>query len=216
MGWRIAGRTTFCLEGAVLVAGAAVQWLRDGLGLFENAAEVEALAETVPDSGGVTFVPAFVGLGAPYWRPDARGTIAGITRGTTRGHIARAALEAIAHRTRDVVEAMNADARAAGLPPLTVLNADGGASRNDLLMQTQADLLGVPVRRAAVTETTAFGAARLAGIGAGVWPDEVAAAAFDREFTPAIPRKDADRRHSRWQRAVLDCLPDDPTASATP
>ena len=213
VGWRIAGRTTYCLEGAVLVAGAAVQWLRDGLGLFENAAEVEALAETVPDAGGVTFVPAFVGLGAPYWRPDARGTIAGITRGTTRGHIARAALEAIAHRTRDVAEAMNADLSSlrergtAALPALTVLNADGGASRNDLLMQTQADLLGVPVRRAAVTETTAFGAARLAGIGAGVWPDGVAAAAVDREFTPAIDRPTADERQAAWDRAVRGCLP---------
>ncbi|QDT17023.1 glycerol kinase GlpK [Alienimonas californiensis] len=212
VGWRIGGRTTFCLEGAVLVAGAAVQWLRDGLGLFENAAEVEALAETVPDAGGVTFVPAFVGLGAPYWRPDARGTIAGITRGTTRGHIARAALEAIAHRTRDVVEAMNADLSemgkdGAGLPPLTRLNADGGASRNDLLMQTQADLLGVPVRRTAVAEITAFGAARLAGLGTGVWPEEPPTALCDRDFLPRIDPAEADRRHAAWGRAVRGCLP---------
>ena len=213
VGWRIGGTTTYCLEGAVLVAGAAVQWLRDGLGLFENAAEVEALARTVPDAGGVTFVPAFVGLGAPYWRPDARGTIAGITRGTTRGHIARAALEAIAHRTRDVVEAMNADLSrrgedgTAGLPPLAVLGADGGASRNDLLMQTQADLLGVPVRRTAVAEITAFGAARLAGIGAGVWPDESPETLCDREFTPQLDRAEADRRHAAWDRAVRACLP---------
>ena len=207
VGWRIAGRTTYCLEGAVLVAGAAVQWLRDGLGLFEDAAEVEALAGTVPDTGGVTFVPAFVGLGAPYWRPDARGTIAGITRGTTRGHIARAALEAIAHRTRDVVGAMNADAAAAGLPALADLRADGGASRNDLLMQTQADLLGVPVRRAARPETTAWGAAKLAAVGAGVWPDDNTATLTDRTFTPAIGRDEADARQARWTAAVRGCLP---------
>ena len=206
VGWRIGGATTYCLEGAVLVAGAAVQWLRDGLGLFENAAEVEALAETVPDAGGVTFVPAFVGLGAPYWRPDARGTIAGITRGTTRGHLARAALEAIAHRTRDVADAMNADADAAGLPPLAALNADGGASGNALLMQTQADLLGVPVRVSRVAETTAFGAAKLAGLGAGVWPDD-AAALVGREFAPRVPRPEADARHAAWGRAVRGCLP---------
>ncbi|RPI90440.1 MAG: glycerol kinase, partial [Planctomycetaceae bacterium] len=165
VGWTVNGKTTYCLEGSVFIAGGVVQWLRDGLGLIGSSAEVEQLALNVPDTGGVYFVPAFVGLGAPWWNPAARGTILGITRGTQRAHIARAALESIAFQTSDVLHAMQLDA---GMP-LAQLKVDGGASRNDLLMQFQADLLDVPVRRPVVTETTALGAAYLAGLATGYW-----------------------------------------------
>ncbi|MFN0055916.1 MAG: glycerol kinase GlpK [Planctomycetales bacterium] len=205
VGWSIDGHVTYCLEGAVFIAGAVVQWLRDGLGLIGTAAEVEELALRVPDSGGVYFVPAFVGLGAPHWNPKARGTIVGLTRGTQRGHIARAAVEAIAYQTRDVLDAMQRDA---GLH-LEQLKVDGGASSNDLLMQFQADLLGVPVRRPTVSETTALGAAYLAGLAVGYWRDQsdiVGNWALDREFTPDMSPAVRERCYERWQQAVTRSL----------
>ncbi|MGH6692758.1 MAG: glycerol kinase GlpK, partial [Gammaproteobacteria bacterium] len=163
--WQIDGTTTYALEGSVFIAGAAIQWLRDGLGLLETAAESQAMAESVPDTGGVYFVPAFVGLGAPYWDMYARGTVVGITRGTTAAHLVRAGLEAMAYQSRDVLEAMAADAGAA----VRALRVDGGAVANDFLCQFQADIMDVPVQRPRVIETTALGAAGLAGLGAGVW-----------------------------------------------
>ncbi|HTL52627.1 MAG TPA: glycerol kinase GlpK [Planctomycetota bacterium] len=191
----------YALEGAVFVAGAAVQWLRDQLGLIRTAAEIEALAQSVPDAGGVHFVPAFAGLGAPFWDPVARGLITGLTRGTNKGHIARATLEAIAFQTRDVVLAVSADAP----HPLSELRVDGGGSVNDLLMQIQADALGVPVLRPAVTETTALGAALLAGLAVGVYagPEALArgwtaAARFEPTGTKAL----REQRHADWRRAV--------------
>lgn len=199
--WQVGGATTYALEGSVFIAGAALQWLRDGLGLIQSAAESEALARTVPDTGGVYLVPAFVGLGAPYWDMYARGTLVGITRGTTRAHVVRAALEAIAYQSRDVLETMS---REAGIG-LTALRVDGGAAANDFLCQFQADLLGLPVLRPAVTETTALGAAYLAGLGVGLWKSADALAELwrlDRRFEP---RMDASRRAALWrgwQRAV--------------
>ncbi|MEV4219691.1 glycerol kinase GlpK [Nonomuraea sp. NPDC049725] len=189
------GERTYALEGSIFVTGAAVQWLRDGLGLIGTAPESEAVARTVPDSGGVVFVPALTGLGAPYWDPDARGLITGITRGTTRAHLVRATLEAIAFEVRDVAAVMGGD----GIP---VLKADGGASANDLLMQFQADQLGTPVERPAVRETTALGAAFLAGLGAGVWgsADELRETwRLERRFEPGA-RDDA--AYDRWRAAV--------------
>ncbi len=184
----------------MFVAGAVVQWLRDGLGLIGSSTEVERLALGAADSGGVYFVPAFVGLGTPYWDPHARGTIVGITRGTKREHIARAALESIAFQTRDVLDAMQGDAGLA----LGHLKVDGGASQNALLMQFQADLLGVAVRRPVVAETTALGAAYLAGLGAGVWSDSDLAGLWklDREFEPAMSRDEAQAKLAQWHRAV--------------
>ncbi|HEV3475825.1 MAG TPA: glycerol kinase GlpK [Actinomycetota bacterium] len=190
----------YALEGSIFITGAAIQWLRDGLRLIETSAEAGPLAASVPDTGGVYFVPALVGLGAPWWDPYARGTIVGITRGTTRAHLVRAAVEAMAFQTRDVVEAM---VREAGISP-TVLKADGGASAMDVLLQLQADLLGVPVRRPVVQETTALGAAFLAGLATGVWrtKEEAASAwSLDREFSPG-DRQEADRRYAGWRRAV--------------
>src|SRR4051812_28479893 len=198
--WDIGEGLVYALEGAIFVTGAAVQWLRDGLGIIGHAAESEPLARTVDDSGGVVFVPALTGLGAPHWDPDARGTIIGITRGTTRAHIVRATLEAISFEVRDVVDIMVSEA---GLE-VPELSADGGASANDLLMQLQADQLGVPVRRPVVTETTALGAAFLAGLGTGVWgsTDELAQTwALDRRFEPEDGRRD-DGRHDRWRTAL--------------
>ena len=199
--WRIGGQTEFALEGSVFIAGAVVQWLRDGLGLVKSSGEVESLAATVPDNGGVYLVPAFTGLGAPHWDPYARGLIAGLTRGTGAGHIARAALEGIAYQVRDVLEAMQRDA---GLK-LKELRVDGGACANNLLMQFQADLLGVPVVRPKVAETTALGAAYLAGLAVGFWKDRREIAQqwqVDRRFKPAM--KPAERRHlvAGWERAL--------------
>ena len=194
------GELVYALEGAVFVTGAAVQWLRDGLQVLGSAAEVEALARTVPDSDGVVFVPALTGLGAPHWDPDARGTILGITRGTTRAHLARATLDAIAHEVRDVVDAMTDEA---GLE-VPLLQVDGGASANDLLCQLQADQLGVPVQRPQVLETTALGAAFLAGLGTGVWSstDELVDTwQLDARFDPSPGVRD-DGSHARWLRAV--------------
>ena len=196
-----ASPSSFALEGSVFVGGAAVQWLRDSLGLIKDASEVEALARSVPDNGGVAFVPAFTGLGAPRWDPYARGGLLGLTRGVSSGHIARAALEAIAFQSAEVMEAMAADAGR----PLTELRVDGGASANNLLMQFQADLLGVPVLRPAVTETTALGAACLAGLSAGLWKDEAELAALwkaERVFEPAMPRDEAASRMASWRKAV--------------
>jgi glycerol kinase len=201
IGWSLGGKVTYCLEGAVFIAGAVVQWLRDGLGLIKNSSEVEALAASVSDSGGVYFVPAFVGLGAPHWDPFARGAILGITRGTTAAHIARAALEALAYQTGDVLHAMESDS---GIT-LTELKVDGGAAANNLLMQFQADLLGVRVRRPRVAETTALGAAYLAGLAVGFWhnPSDVAANwTLDREFTPQIPAETRTHLSHRWHDAI--------------
>jgi glycerol kinase len=202
---QLTARTEFALEGSVFVGGAVVQWLRDGLNAIKGSAEVQALAQSVPDAGGVVLVPAFTGLGAPYWEPDARGTITGITRGTTLAHIARAALESIAFQSTALLQAMSRDAVAAGAAPVSELRVDGGASVNDLLMQFQADLLGIPVVRPAVIETTALGAAYLAGLAAGVYrgTDELAALwKADRRFEPAAGVGRAGEAMARWEHAV--------------
>jgi glycerol kinase len=191
----------YCLEGSVFIAGAAVQWLRDEMGIISQSSEVEALASSVSDNGGVYFVPAFVGLGAPYWDPYARGTLLGLTRGTTTSHIARAALEAIAYQSRDVIEAMRKDSSV----DLQALRVDGGASRNNLLMQFQADILGVPVQRPAVIETTALGAAFLAGLAVGLWPTNQRLAALwhlNKEFTPSMSEDQRESLYAMWHRAV--------------
>ena len=198
--WDRGGRH-YALEGSVFIGGAVVQWLRDGLGLIERSADVEALASSVPDSGGVFLVPAFTGLGSPHWDAYARGTIVGLSRGTTRGHVARAALEAIAFQSAELLGAMQADAG----QPLIELRVDGGATANDLLMQFQADLLGVPVVRPRVTETTALGAAYLAGLATGFWSsDEELTASWqvDRTFEPSISRDHAAELMRQWARAV--------------
>jgi glycerol kinase len=195
----------YAMEGSVFVGGAVVQWLRDGLRAIESSAQVQALAESVPDAGGVMLVPAFTGLGAPYWKPDARGTITGLTRGSTVAHIARAALESIAYQSAALLQAMSRDAVAAGAAPVAELRVDGGACVNNLLMQFQADLLGIPVVRPAVTETTALGAAYLAGLSAGVYagPDELQAQwRAERRFTPTLSRDRACALMDGWERAV--------------
>jgi glycerol kinase len=199
--WKIGARTEYALEGSVFIGGAVVQWIRDGLGLIRTAAEIEPLAASVADNGGVYLVPAFAGLGAPHWDPYARGTLVGITRGTSSGHIARAALESIAYQVADLLDAMSADA---GIP-LKELRVDGGAATNNALMQFQADLLGVPVVRPAVTETTALGAAYLAGIAVGFWQsiDEVSGQwKVDRRFEPAMTRTSAAALRARWTEAL--------------
>ncbi len=201
VGWKVGGKVTYCLEGSVFIAGAVVQWLRDGLKVIAASPDVEGLARAVPDSDGVYLVPAFVGLGAPYWDPYARGTIIGLTRNTTVSHVARAALDSMAFQTRDVLEAMQRDA---GLE-LDHLKVDGGAAANNLLLQFQADVLGVAVRRPVVAETTALGAAYLAGLAVGYWKDTddvVNNWALDREFTPAMPAAKRDGLYGRWQKAV--------------
>ena len=198
--WRRAGRLSYALEGAIFVTGAALQWLRDGLGIIANASEAGPIASSVPDAGGVFMVPAFVGLGAPYWDPFARGTIVGLTRGSGRAQLVRAAVEAMAYQTRDVVEAMQDDTGR----PLKELRVDGGASVMDVLCQFQADLIGIPVSRPRQTETTALGAAFLAGLGAGAWTDADLAGLWklDRDFEPAISRDQADALQAQWRRAV--------------
>jgi glycerol kinase len=195
------GEATYALEGSVFIAGAALQWLRDGLGLLATAGESEAMARSLEDTGGVVMVPAFVGLGAPYWRPDVRGALLGLTRGTTRAHIARAALESLTFQTRDVVEAM---ARDAGRR-IRVLRVDGGAAANDWLMQYQADLLGVAVERPKVVETTALGAGLLAGLAVGFWRshrDLDRARRIDRVFRPRRSRAWREAEYARWKSAV--------------
>jgi glycerol kinase len=199
--WTIGGRTEYALEGSVFIGGAVVQWIRDGLGLIRTAAEIEPLAATVADNGGVYFVPAFAGLGAPHWDPFARGTIVGLTRGTTAGHIARAALESIALQVADLLDAMQRDCAIA----VTELRVDGGAANDDLLMQIQADLLNVPVVRPRVTETTALGAAYLAGLTVQFWTslDEIAAQwQVDRRFEPRAPMDEVAAVRERWSAAV--------------
>jgi len=199
--WKIGGETTYALEGSVFIAGAAVQWLRDGLGLIAKASDIEALAASVPDNGGVYFVPALAGLGAPYWDPHARGTIVGLTRGSTKAHLARAALEAMAYQTRDVLDAMQRDAGV----PLAELKVDGGASANNLLMQFQSDILPARVHRPVVQETTALGAAYLAGLAVGYWTDREDLRrnwALDREFVPERDASSRERLYADWQRAV--------------
>ena len=199
--WRIGNRTEYALEGSIFVAGAVVQWLRDGLQFFRSAPEIESLARSVTSSDGVYLVPAFVGLGAPHWDQYARGVMVGITRGTTRAHIARAALEGIALQTVDVLTAMEADARIR----LRELRVDGGASANDLLMQLQADLLNVPVIRPKVAETTALGAAYLAGLAVGFWKSEADIARqwqVDQRFKPAMKTADRKRITQGWSRAL--------------
>jgi len=199
--WRIDGATHYALEGGAFVAGALVGWLRDGLGLVAHASDIEALARSVPDSGGVTIVPAHAGLGAPHWRPDARGMIHGVSLGTTAGHLARAALEGIAHSQCDILEAMAADLGA----PLRELRVDGGAAANDLLMQMQADLSGLTLQRPRMLETTALGAAMLAGLGVGLWSgldDLRRAYPLDRRFAPELPAVIADIARARWRELV--------------
>ncbi|MCO6456856.1 MAG: glycerol kinase GlpK [Pirellulaceae bacterium] len=201
IGWVLDGRVTYCLEGSVFIAGAVVQWLRDGLGLIRESAEVEQLAATVPDAGGVYLVPAFVGLGAPYWDPAARGVLAGLTRGTRAGHLARAAVESMAYQTCDLVHAMREDAGV----DLQELRADGGAAVNDQLLQFQADLLNVAVQRPKVFESTALGAAYLAGLAVGFWQDLDELQShwqLDRQFRPAIDEMQRRRLYGGWQRAV--------------
>jgi glycerol kinase len=202
IGWQAGdGPVIYALEGSVFIAGAAVQWLRDGLGIIQRSSEVESLASTVADNGGVYLVPAFVGLGAPYWDPYARGAIAGLTRGSTAGHIARATLESIAYQTRDVVEAMTADSGLA----LAGLRADGGAAENHLLMQFQADILGAPVEVPTITETTALGAAYLAGLAVGFWRDldELRIKwSVARRYEPSMPAEQREGLYAVWKRAV--------------
>ncbi|WP_345798272.1 glycerol kinase GlpK [Castellaniella sp. MT123] len=198
-------RPTFALEGSVFVGGAVVQWLRDGLRAFTRSSDIEEMARSVPDSGGVMFVPAFTGLGAPWWDPQARGTITGLTRGTTMAHIARAALESIAYQSAALLQAMSRDAQAAGTTALPALRVDGGACVNDLLMQFQADLLGIPILRPTMVETTALGAAFLAGLHAGIYADldELESLwRIERQFDPAMPRDQAAECLARWDHAI--------------
>jgi len=199
--WQIGDEVTYALEGSAFVAGAAVQWLRDGLGIIENAPDIEALAQEVEGSDGVYFVPALTGLGAPHWQPDARGVICGLTRGTTAAHLARATLEGIAFQNLDILNAMSADLES----PLTSLKVDGGAAANDLLMQFQADLLGVELVRPELLETTALGAAFLAGLAVGVWPDLDAVRSTWREnrrFQRTMSKDETIERIAGWETAV--------------
>jgi glycerol kinase len=199
--WRKGGKTEYALEGSVFVAGAAVQWLRDGLGLIVNAAETEAMATSVNDTNGVYFVPAFVGLGAPYWDMNARGAIVGLTRGASRAHIVRAALEAMAYQTRDVIECMQKDS---GIKAKE-LRVDGGATRNDFLCQFQADVLGIPVVRPVVTETTALGAAYLAGLAVGYWKNDKEIATQwqqEKRFEPKMKKGEREALYEGWKQAV--------------
>jgi glycerol kinase len=201
IGWQIGGAVTYCLEGSVFIAGAAIQYLRDSLGIIQNAAESEALAASVESSGGVYFVPAFAGLGAPYWDPYARGALLGLTRGSGRAEITRAALESVAYQSRGLLDAMLADSGA----PLRALRVDGGMVANDFLMQFQADILNVPLERPQVAETTALGAASLAGLAVGFWSglDELKQNwALDRRFAPQMPEAERRRAYRGWQRAV--------------
>jgi glycerol kinase len=198
--WRRDGRLSYALEGAIFITGAALQWLRDGLGIIGSASEAGPIAESVPDSGGVFMVPAFVGLGAPHWDAYARGTIIGLTRGSGRAQLVRSAVDSMAYQTRDVVDAMERDMGAR----LSELRVDGGAAVMDVLCQFQADLLGIPVRRPRQTETTALGAAFLAGLGAGLWTaaDLEGLWKLDMEFEPRMSRDQADSLQSRWREAV--------------
>jgi glycerol kinase len=199
--WKLGGKTSYALEGSAFIAGAAVQWLRDGLGLIKKASDIEALAKTVKDTGRVVFVPALAGLGAPHWKPDARGLFAGIDRSTTRGHLARAVLEGMALQIYELADAMRIDS-GRDIPAFKV---DGGAVANNLLMQYQADVLGTPVVRPRNIETTSLGAAFLGGLGAGVWssPEEIRKVwKADRVFTPKMSSEDRAKALSKWRDAV--------------
>ena len=199
--WKIGDTTNYALEGSIFVGGAVVQWLRDGLGIIRTSSEVESLANSVSDNGGVYFVPAFVGLGAPHWDSDARGSIFGLTRGSTAGHIARAALESIAYQVADLMDAVQTDTGT----PLQELRVDGGASANDALMQFQADLLGVPAVRPSITEATALGAAFLAGLGVGFWKELQTISDLpqeERRFLPRMPQSQVEQLRKRWNEAV--------------
>jgi glycerol kinase len=201
VGWKINGQIQYAFEGSIFIAGAVVQWLRDGLGIIRNSSEIEALAMQVENTGGVSFVPAFAGLGAPYWNPDARGTMLGITRGTKAAHIARAALESIAYQTMDVLKSMEADAGVS----IKELRVDGGATANNLLMQFQADLLNCKVVRPEITETTALGAAYLAGLTVGFWKDTNEIARMwksEKEFTPSLPSTVMQAGIDSWKQAI--------------
>jgi glycerol kinase len=205
LGWHIAGKTEYALEGVVFIGGAAVQWLRDGIGIIDSAQACSELAETAPDTGGVYMVPAFTGLCAPYWDMYARGLIVGITRGTGREHIARASLESMAYQTRDVLDAMIADSG----EQAASLKVDGGATQSDFLMQFQADILGIPVERPSVTEMAARGAAYLAGLGVGFWKSKEEIAKqwkLDRSFEPLMSVEERERLYARWQNAVQRSL----------
>jgi glycerol kinase len=200
--YQIKDETVYALEGSVFIGGAVVQWLRDNLGFIKNSADIEKLALSVPDSGGVYFVPAFTGLGAPYWDPYARGALVGLTRGTTSAHIARSALESIAYQVMDVLKAMEADADM----PIAEIRVDGGAVQNNLLMQFQADLMGVPVIRPKITELTAFGTALLAGLAIGFWKDKKEVASSwkeDRKFIPNMPQEKVQMLRHKWGKAVM-------------
>ncbi len=199
--WRLGDEVTYALEGSVFIAGAVIQWLRDELGLISSSAESETLARSVPDCGGAVVVPAFVGLGAPWWDPDARGAIVGLTRGTNRAQIVRAALESVAFQSRDLIDAMQADFG----KPISEMKADGGAAANSFLMQFQADLLGKPVTLSEVVEITALGAAYLAGLAVGYWDGMKEIEAnwrMRRRFEPKMDASDRDERVARWRRAV--------------
>jgi glycerol kinase len=199
--WKIDGKTHYAFEGSIFIGGAVVQWLRDGLGIIKTSAEVEKLALSVPDTGGVYFVPAFAGLGAPYWDPEARGTIVGLTRGSTAGHIALAALQSIAYQTRDVLKAMEADAGV----PIRELRVDGGATGNNLLMQFQANLLQCKVIRPNVVETTALGAAYLAGLAVGYWESQEEIKELwqaERIFDPVADSPEVQKGIAEWKKAV--------------
>jgi glycerol kinase len=205
IGWGLGGKVTYCLEGSVFIAGAVVQWLRDGLKMIATATDIEKLAASVPDAGGVYLVPAFVGLGAPHWNQGARGTIGGVTRGTTAAHLARAALDSMAYQSREVLDAMQQDSGT----PLAVLKVDGGAAVNNLLMQFQSDVLGVAVQRPVVQETTALGAAYLAGLAVGFWKDQEDVRrnwALDRQFKPAMAADKRQQLYTRWKKAVARSL----------
>jgi glycerol kinase len=204
IGWGLGGEVTYCLEGSVFIGGAAVQWLRDGLGIIKRSADIERLARTVADNGGVYFVPALTGLGAPHWDPYARGLVIGIDRGTTGGHLARATIESLAYQSHDVIAAMEADSGVR----LRQLRVDGGAAANDDLVQFQADLLGRPVQRPVERETTALGAAYLAGLAVGFWKNTAELSknwSLDREFRPSIKPRERNDRIATWQRAVERC-----------
>ncbi len=203
--WKIGDRTAYALEGSVFIGGAVVQWLRDALDVIENSGEVETLANSVEDNGGVYFVPAFTGLGAPHWNQDARGLIIGLTRGTGKAHIARAALESIAFQTADLLDAMQDDSKI----QLTELRVDGGATANDSLMQFQSDVLQIPVARPQITETTALGAAYLAGLAVGFWqsPDELKSYRLaDRIFEPQMSPEKVKKLREHWNEAVRRTL----------
>ena len=213
--WRIGGRTSYALEGSIFMTGATMQWLRDELQIIDSAAESEALAASVPDTGGVYLVPAFTGLGAPHWDMYARGLLIGLTRGTKKAHIVRAALEAMAYQTRDVIDRM---AAAAGVS-VSTLRVDGGAAANDLAMQFQSDVLQIPVQRPRLVETTAWGAACLAGLAVGYWQDQDELGACwraEREFTPRMPAARCDALYGGWQEAVRRAGGWDAGATHTP